>query len=221
MKVMSVYALVVAIGLISGCSSGESYFRTGYDFSKVDKVAVVSVEGVIDSEPAKNQISDFFVMELLRKGYSPIERAQVQALLKEQKFQATDVTTNEGAARAGEILNVPVVLVVNVPNFGAEMSITAKMVNVEDASILWAGRGSGKTGRMLSTIFGAAAGAGTGAAVAGGDKDDKVTGAVVGGVLGGVAGHALSPQAADTAREIIRKVCRSLPYRTPEFRSTR
>ncbi|MHC4157904.1 MAG: CsgG/HfaB family protein, partial [Planctomycetota bacterium] len=194
---------------ICGCPSGKGYFRADYDFTRVDKVAVVDVIGDVRGESAKNQISDFFVMELLKKGFAPVERAQVQVLLKEQKFQATDVTTAEGAVQAGKILNVPAVLVVNIPNFGDEMSLTAKMVDVEDGSILWMGSGTGKTGRMLSAVAGAAVGAGTGAAVTG--EDDKAVGAIVGGVLGGVAGHALSPQKAEQAQKVIEKVCKSLP----------
>jgi hypothetical protein len=154
-------------------------------------------------------------MELLRKGYMPIERAQVQSLLEEHEFQASDLTTDEGAARAGRILNVPVVLVVNIPNFEEEMSMTAKMIDVEDASIIWAGSGSGRTGRTLGTIFGAAAGAVGGAVIAGGDSSDRAVGAIAGGVLGGVAGQALSPQKAEQAQKVIKRMCKSLPYRFP------
>jgi hypothetical protein len=135
---------------------------------------------------------------LLRKDYTPIERAQVQALLKEQEFQASDLTTDEGAARAGQILNVPVVLVVNIPDFGEQMSMTAKMIDVEDGSVLWAGSGVGRTGRTL--LFGS-------------DSDDKTKGGIGGGVLGGVAGEALAPQQAKQVYEIIKKMCQSLPYR--------
>jgi hypothetical protein len=215
MKIVSVCAVVVAVMLIGGCSSGESYVKAGYDFTKLDKVAIVDVQGDISSEPAKNQIADFFGMELLKKGFEPVERAQVQTLLKEQKFQTSGLTSQDGAAKAGRILNVPAVLVVNIPNFGDQMSMTAKMINVETAGILWMGSGSGKTQKTLSTIFGAAAGAGAGAAAgaAVGGKDSTVIGGVAGGVLGGVAGHELSPQKAEKAQQIIKKICKSLPPR--------
>lgn len=213
MRIVFVCATTAAALLIGGCAAGKGYVRADYDFGKVDKIAVVDVIGDVRGESAKNQISDFFVMELLKKGFAPVERAQVQVLLKEQQFQATDITSAEDAARAGRILNVPAVLVVNIPNFGDEMSLTAKMVNVEDGSILWLGSGTGKTGKVLSTVAGAAAGAGAGAAVAG--KDDRAVGAVAGGVLGGVAGHALSPQKAEQVQQVIEKVCKSLPSRLP------
>jgi hypothetical protein len=209
--------LLFAALIIGGCASnkGESYLRGDYDFSKVTKIAVVEVSGAVHGEAVKNQIGDFFSMELLKKGYTPVERAQVQALLKEQKFQASDVTTDEEAARAGKILNVPVVMLINIPTYKEEMNMTAKMIDVEDGSILWIGNGSGSTGKTFTTVLGAAAGAAAGAVVAGGDTRDKVAGGVIGGVLGGVAGQALSPQQAEQVKKIINKVCAELPYRTP------
>ena len=214
MRIVCLCTLLAAL-LVSGCATGtgESFVRTGYDFSHLDKVAVIEVSGAVRGEAAKNQIGDFIAMELLKKGYTPVERAQVQALLKEQKFQATDVTSTEGAVRAGRILNVPAVLLVNIPTYKEEMNLTIKMIDVEDGGILWLGSGSGRTGKTLSTILGAAAGAAGGAVVAGGDSDDRVLGGVIGGVLGGVAGHALSPQQAVQVQKIIKKICVELPPR--------
>lgn len=203
-------SLGVAV-LFTGCTSSESFARKGYDFYQVDKIAVVDVIGPVGGEAAKNQIADMFVMELLKKGYSPIERSQVQVLLKEQKFQASNVTSAENVARAGEILNVPVVLFVNVPKFKEDMTISAKMVDVEDGSILWMGTGTSSGGKTMGTIVGAAAGAVVGAAVTG--SDDRVVGAIGGGVLGGAAGNLLTPQKEEKARQVIKKICESLPVR--------
>jgi hypothetical protein len=214
MKSICIWTLTISFILVIGCSSGESYVKTGYNFSKLDKIAVVSVEGSqLRGQAAKNQIGDFFAMELLKKGYSPIERSQIDKLTEEQKFQASDVTTTEGAVQAGRILNVPVVLMVNVPQFNEKMSFTAKMIDVENGAILWMGSGEGDTGKMLSTIVGAAAGAAAGVAVAGDESSSQAIGGIVGGVIGGVAGNALSPQQSKQARKVITKICESLPPR--------
>ncbi|MHC4499117.1 MAG: CsgG/HfaB family protein [Planctomycetota bacterium] len=214
MRTVCVGTLLAAL-LVGGCASGkgESFVRTGYDFGKVEKVAVIEVSGAVQGEAVKNQISDFFGMELLKKGYVPVERAQVQALLREHEFQASDITSSEDAAKAGQILNVPAVLLVNIPTYKEEMNMTAKMIDVDDGSILWIGSGFGTTGKTFSTILGAAAGAAVGATVAGGDSSDRVIGGVAGGVLGGVAGQALSPQQAEQVQKIIKQVCANLPPR--------
>ena len=210
--VLMTVALLAFILFMGGCTSAESYSRADFDFSKIDKIAVIDVVGEIGGEAAKNQVSDFFVMELLKKGYSPIERAQVHTLLVEQEFQASAVTSDHDAVQAGRILNIPTVLIINVPKFNEKMNFTAKMLNVEDGSILWLGSGEGTSGKTLATIAGAAAGAVVGVAVSG--HDDALVGGLAGGALGGVAGNALSPQKATSAKKIINKVCKTLPYRT-------
>ena len=209
--------LLAAVTFIAGCATatGESQGRVGYDFSKLEKVAVVDVTGAVMGDAAKNQIGDFFVLELLKKGYAPVERSQVQALLKEQKFQESGITSTDNAAKAGRILNVPAVMLVSIPDYKDEMSITAKMVSVEDGAILWQGTGYGRQGKLLATIFGAAAGAGAGAAGghAVGDRGGAVVGGIAGAVLGGAAGQALTPQQAEQVQKVVKEMCKQMPSR--------
>jgi len=207
MKIV-VSVLIIAVLFIGGCSSGraESHSRAGYNFSMIDKVAIVAIEGVVKSEPAKNQIADLFAMEFLKKGYAPVEWAHVRALLEEQEFQASELTTEAGAAEAGKVLNVPAVLIISIPHFGDEIAMTAKLVDIQDDSILWIGI-SGKTGGFLGlrSLWGA------GAAVS--SEENELFGGVAGGVLGGVTGYALSPQETQQAHRIIKRMCRTLPSR--------
>ena len=211
---------LLAVVFAGGCASqkGESYARAGFNFSTLEKVAVLDVSGAVRGEAAKNQIADFFNMELVRRGYTPVVRSEVQKLLKEQEFQASDITSDAGAAKAGEILNVPAVLLVNIPTYKEEMNMTAKIISVEDGGILWVGSASGSTGKTLSTVLGAAAGAAVGAVAAGGDTRDRVAGGVIGGVLGGVAGNALSPQQAEQVQKLIKKLCEDMPPRVVAIR---
>jgi hypothetical protein len=208
MKVMVTLLLLGIMVAAGGCSSGEGSFRAGYDFSSIDKIAVVEVTGYFKQEGVRNQIASFVEMELLKRGYSPIERSRIQSLLDEQEFQASEITTSSDAVKAGQILNVPVVLVIDVPKFGEDISVTGKMLDVKDASILWVGSGKASTGKFLTTALAATAGAVVGAAI---DSDHKTEGAIGGGVLGGVLGYTLSPKAADSARKAIEEMCDTLP----------
>lgn len=205
--------------LVAGCASskGESYAAANYDFSGLNKVAIADVTGQIYGDAAKNTVSDFITMELMKKGYTVVERAQVQKILKEQEFQASAITSNQDAARAGQILNVPAVMLISIPKYTNEkMEMTAKLVEVETATILWIGSGDGKTGRTGATAFGAAAGAVLGAVIAGGDSNDRLLGGVLGAAAGGAAGYALSPEQRDQVKKVIEKVCDSLPARFPQ-----
>ena len=212
MRTLCVCTLLTIV-FAGGCASqkGESYSKVGFDFGSLDKIAILEVSGAVRGEAAKNQIGDYFAMQLIQRGYSVIERAEVQSLLKEQEFQASDITSDAGAARAGEILNVSAVMLVNIPTYKEEMNMTAKIINVEDGEILWIGSAQGSTGKTLSTFLGAAAGAAIGAVAAGGDTRDRVAGGVIGGVVGGVAGNALSPQQAEQVQKLIKKLCKDMP----------
>ncbi len=208
MKIV-VNVLIIAVLFIGGCSSGraESHSRAGYNFSMIDKIAIVAVEGAVKSEPAKNQIADLFAMEFLKKGYAPVEWARVRALLEEKEFQVSELTTEAGAAEAGKILNVPAVLIISIPHFGDEIAMTAKLVDIQDGTILWIGNGSGKTGSFLGlgSLWGADAGVSS--------EENELFGGLASGMLGSVAGYALSPQETERAQRIIKRMCRTLPSR--------
>jgi hypothetical protein len=196
--------LAIAILLIGGCrSQQESSFRSGYDFSAVSTVAIVSVDGAVPSEVAKDQIADFFAIELLEQGYAPKGRAQVRASLAEQETddEIADLTTPEGAVAAGLLLNVPAVLTIQIPHFGKEISITATMIDVADGSTLWLANGTGKGGSGFSSIFGSKSG---------GSEEEGLLGPVMGDVMG-ASNDPLTPEDAERAQRIVKKMCRSLP----------
>ena len=196
--------LVIAVLLTGGCrSQQESSFRSGFDFSSVTKVAIVSVEGALASEAAKDEIADFFAIELLERGYAPIGRAQVRASLAEQEDEEsiTDLTTPEGAVAAGLALDVPAVLTIKIPHFGDEISISAKMIDVEDHSILWLATGPGRSGGRFSSMF---------RSKSGGGKDEGLLGPMMGDMMGSTD-QPLSPRDAERAQSIIEKICKSLP----------
>ena len=196
--------LVIAVLLIGGCrTQQESSFRAGYDFSGVTKVAIVSVEGAVPSEAAKDEIADFFAIELLERGYAPMGRAQVRASLAEEQEEdeITDLTTPEGAVEAGLALDVPVVLTIKIPHFGEEISISATMIDVEDHSILWLATDIGRGGGRFSSIF---------SSKSGGGKNEGLLGPVMGDVLNSTD-EPLSPRDAERAQRIVRNMCRSLP----------
>jgi hypothetical protein len=196
--------LIIAVLLIGGCRSQQkSSFRVGYDFSGVNKVAIVSVEGVLPSETAKDEIADFFSIELLEKGYAPMGRAQVRASLAEQQAEdeIADLSTPEGAVAAGMALKVPAVLTIKIPHFGDEVSISATMIDVNDRSILWLATGSGKGGGTFSSMFSSKSGR---------REEEGLLGPLTGDVMGSTD-QPLSPEDAERAQRIVKKMCRSLP----------
>jgi len=211
MRPVALGLLCAMVAAAAGCASGESYVRQGYDFNGLRRIAVTDVQVGSGGEALRNFIGDLFSSELLRKGHNPLERRQVKAILSEQEFQETDFTSPDGAARLGRIRNVDAILVVNVPEFDDEsISMTAKLLGVEQADLLWAGSGSGQTGCNVCTVVGAAVGGAVGWLIGGNESGKKAT-AAGGAVVGGVGGRELSPQKEKLARKVVRKIMRNFP----------
>jgi hypothetical protein len=201
MKIVVNILLIALLLFVGGCSSGraESHFRAGYNFGMLDSVAIVAVEGVLKSEAAKNQIAEYFEMEFLKKGYAPKEWTNVAAALEEKEVDPSELNTDEGVAEAGEIINVPAVLIVNIPHFGDEIFINAKLVDVADGSVLWIGSGSSKSGSFFDWGSGGDAAA-----------DNDLFGT---GMMGGVPTYALTPQQSEQVQRLIKRMCKTLPSR--------
>ena len=208
------YVLFVGTLLIGGCSSPveESSARLGYDFSGVEKVAIVAVEGTIKSETARDQIAEFFAIELLEHGYAPIGRPQVRRLLARRAAEVNepavvDLSNPEEVVEIGLALKAPAVLTINVPHFGEAISITATMIDVEDGSILWIAHSSGRGASGGSGFFGMGAEDAQGDNLLSGPSTRPV---------GPTSGLPLSPDEEKKVQTIIRDVCRSLPSKAME-----
>ncbi len=199
-----VNTLAIVAVLVGGCvSTQESSSQGTYDFTGVDKVAIVAVEGAVTSEAAKDQIADFFSMELLEKGYAPIGRSQVRAQLREQEPESQDMTTAEMAVDVGLILDVPAVLAIRIPHFGEQISITATMIDVEDGSTLWIANGRGRGKKGVSDMFGFSRRS---------RSDDKLLGPPMGVPAGpGPSMLPLTQEEAENAQAVIKSICRGLP----------
>jgi len=218
-KTWAIVALCGLLVVLTACSSGSSFVRPGYNFSAVDKVAVLMSMNV-GTLAQQQEIADLFAMQVLKKGYDVIDRANLADLTREAEFQnSSGITSPEGRKKLA-IDNVSTVIVVNVssPSFvnDEDISITAKMLDVRTGTLLWAGEGTGSLKSGLATFGGAVLGAGAGA-VTGGLIGRGATGAVVGGVAGalggGALGAALEENTAQLMRSVIEKTCRGLPAR--------
>jgi len=216
---LSALVLLLTISLV-GCASvsGSGEHNRTYDFSSIERTAVISVAGVGSQTAARDQIASMFNQALLGRGYSPIERSQINAVLDEQDFSRSELTRASGAARAGQVLNVDSVVLITLPAFGDDMSMSAQMVDVEDGTILWSASGSARTGAAMTRRAGQLLGAIGGGILGAEVGDNGSTGAVVGGVGGAVGGDiigdALSKQRQEQAAVLIDQLTRSLPQRS-------
>ncbi|MBN2590930.1 MAG: hypothetical protein JXA96_13780 [Sedimentisphaerales bacterium] len=141
-----IFIFTVLMLCVGGCSfldRGSNYVN--YDLSGIDKIAIVAVTGQVQNDDAKAQIARLFTQELLNKGYSPIPLAQshskIEAITKSERISLSQ----EDYAQMGQFIQVPAVLVINVPYFEDEISISAQIIDSKDGSVLWMGQDFGGT----------------------------------------------------------------------------
>ena len=199
------YISLITALLAGGCISGTGSYRSSYDFSSISKIAIVAVEGEVTSEPTQNQIANFFAMELLDKGYSPIMLSQVRAKTRAiMEELAIDLTQPEAYTDLGKALNVPAILVVDIPYYNEEIFITAQLIDVRDGSILWMDRKSGKTGHSSNDYAYGFGGNGF-------MMDPSLMFTEPSQMDKEQPDRGLTPKEADKIEKVVSRICRSLP----------
>jgi hypothetical protein len=224
MRTLSVALLIAAVCLMPGCKyggrGGESCVRAGFDFSTMDLIAVVDVGGAVESESVKDQIADSFLRQLLKKGYGPVGRQLVKRQLQESNAQIDDLKGEAYAIEAGRVLKVPAVLTIQVPNFGEETSLTAKIIEVNTGGALWVG--SGAVPKRHASWWSS--------------SDAEFEGALGGGIFNAGQGQYANSEEQKkkeqqrkaqrilTVREakdidaVVAEICKSLPYKLPDLK---
>jgi len=152
----------------------QMYVKQGVDWPQYKRVAVVGFEDDPSTRGSGNEIADLIGFELLKRGYSVVERSKVGLILKEQSMGLSDIIDPATAAEVGNILGVRALVIgtvtkytvtksrkgqssLYIPTVGGfelpeketytiEVSFTVKMVDVETAVTLWQGANS-KSGK--------------------------------------------------------------------------
>ena len=88
--------------------------------------------------------------------FEVVERAQLQKILKEQQLGMTGMINQDTAAKVGELLGVKVIITGSVIQMGNSYDVNARLISVEDGSILRAERirgvGLDSIERLMDTL---------------------------------------------------------------------
>ncbi len=151
MSKLAIVVLLSAAIFIGGCVTSDGSQLRGFNFNTVEKIAIVEVKGDLD-ESVKGLISDYFSIELLKKGYSPMTLLQSQALLKSSNYDLDKLVSPKGIAQAAQILDTPVILVVDVRSFDKKVSLDAKLLSGDSGALVWMGSGK-KTVSFMPSLW--------------------------------------------------------------------
>jgi hypothetical protein len=108
------------------------------------------------SLPAGNyrEVEEEFMRTTIEKGYTVASRSDIERLQRELQFQASGATEADKITKIGRILNVRVLLLVSVNKvetheyqptirvggqqyFATTVSISARLITVNEAQVLW------------------------------------------------------------------------------------
>jgi TolB-like protein len=65
-----------------------------------------------------------------------VERKQIETVLKEQKFQASDLTDEKTSVQIGKLLSADHVLLCSIGKLGTSMILTARILDVETGKVI-------------------------------------------------------------------------------------
>jgi len=109
------------------------------------RVAVIDFEQKAFQEFQGKQIgeivAEWLITSLANTGrFEVVERAQLQKILKEQQLGISGMINQETAAKMGELLGVKVIVSGSVIQIGNTYDVNARLISVEDGSIIKAER---------------------------------------------------------------------------------
>lgn len=99
------------------------------------RIAVLEFQsGVGLSQSDVDGLSDIFTTYFTPKGYTLVERSQIDRVIGEQQFQRSSLTENQ-IVKIGEILNLSMIVVGKINNINNEYNVDVRAINVESGSI--------------------------------------------------------------------------------------
>ena len=132
----------------SACSSAPAADRHNGGARTPQTVAILDFEvrsGVPDYEFLASEIPSALAEAFLKGSFlRPVERSDLDRILKEQELELSDLVDEAGAIRVGRLAGARYVLVGSATIVASQVRIAARLVGVETSEIAWAGTAVGK-----------------------------------------------------------------------------
>ena len=94
-------------------------------------IAVLDLEPMGISDMESQILTQALTSEIIEAGgYTVVERANIEKILKEQKFQHSGCTDSECAVEIGQLLNADFTVMGTAGKFGSTYTIQTRIINV-------------------------------------------------------------------------------------------
>jgi polysaccharide biosynthesis protein PelC len=168
-RLLSGCVLFAVAGLIlAGCAGMGStvFIHRDYNFTYVEKVAVVPFENLSNDQSAASRVTLLFVTELLSTdAFDVVEQGEVLAAISKISMTRSDMLTEEQTKKLGESLGVQAVILGTVNEAtgsqaggnGSVMTLDVRMVETESAQTVWSATHTEGGRGFLASLFGTGA----------------------------------------------------------------
>ena len=100
-------------------------------------LAVLDLEPVGLSDTEAKVLTQRLTSKMIELGsYTVVERANIDKILKEQKFQSSGCTDSECAVEIGKLLNADVSVIGTASKFGKTYTLDCRIINVESGEAI-------------------------------------------------------------------------------------
>jgi hypothetical protein len=152
-KAAILLSLFLALFMTS-CGTQTIVVKPGYDFSKIKRVAVLNFNDAPYAPNSGQVPSELFTKYLLKTGYDVIERAQIDAIIREHQLFLQGVLDPAQVKEFGKVAGVDAIITGSISMLVAEQNlyeagyqryiaaqvgITCRMISVETGEVLWVG----------------------------------------------------------------------------------
>lgn len=107
---------LLAVFLLSGCMAATGMSRR-YDFNRIQRLGILKFN-TNNELPAG--VEDIFAKYLLRRGFTVIERSQLERILDEQKLNMSGALDQETLKQIGKVLGVDALVLGSVTSYYPE-----------------------------------------------------------------------------------------------------
>lgn len=161
MNRLSFVLTCIVLMLLIACVRAQTftYVKPGVNFSKFKRVAVIRFE--CSQHSIGQEVSDIMAMSFMKKNYTVVERSQLKSLIDENAIISAGLTESNRSSLKLAGINAVIVGSVTrydchpdkviAPLFGmyyvlptnsCHVSVSIKMLDVQNGDILWAANGS-------------------------------------------------------------------------------
>ncbi len=141
-----------------------NYINPNYDFSLIQRVAVLPIENFTQDSNAGEKVRRVVINEILSAQFvDVVEVGQVNRSIKEAKVEDLFNMSKEDYKKIGEALGTQLLMKGSIEHYGtsniggasiAEISISLAAIDITSGEIVWSSSGSKSGSGIIEKIFG-------------------------------------------------------------------